>query len=367
MKSLSLITGKLKGTTGKWSALFSRLPDSNSSGSSKADILHDDRYITDPMAPYAPRPQKRRTRRKKLVPMILFLLTCFSTFWVGITDWQPIYELTNLFVKGPGLFGADLDLMTLRRLIVRNWDQGLIYMACVLVILLVHEMGHFIATLIYRIPATVPIFLPFPFNPIGTLGAVIGMAGMQADRRQIFDIGIAGPLAGLVVAVPLAVIGIYQLDLTQTPSGQLAFECPLLFKWILIWTQIPGYENAIYDGVWLNQLNPYFAAAWVGFLVTGLNMVPIGQLDGGHITHALFREKAHTVAKTMIVLAIAFMVYRGIPHLLIMVILLLVMGPQHPPTRDDTVHLGKFRMALGIASLTIPILCFPPNIFHIEF
>jgi membrane-associated protease RseP (regulator of RpoE activity) len=237
----------------------------------------------------------------------------------------------------------------------------------VLAILLIHEMGHFVATLIYRIPATVPIFLPFPFNPIGTLGAVIGMAGMHADRRQIFDIGIAGPLAGLVVALPLAWLGIERLDLMQPPGGQLAFECPLFFKWMLLWLQVPGYEQAIDKGVWLSQLNPWFAAAWVGFVVTGLNMIPIGQLDGGHITHALFGERAHTVAKGIIVLAIAFMVYRGIPHLLIMVLLLLVIGTEHPPTRDDSVRLGPFRMALGLASLTIPLLCFPPNIFYIEF
>ncbi len=341
--------------TGEWSVLRSAGaagPD-ETSGSRSGD-LRQPRYAS-------------RVRRRKLVPAILFLLTCLSTFWVGITDWQPLYELQNLFVTGPGLLGFDMDLMVLRRLIVRNWQQGLIYMACVLLILLVHEMGHFVATLIYRIPATVPIFLPFPFNPIGTLGAVIGMAGMHADRRQIFDIGIAGPLAGLVVAVPLAYIGIQNLDLMQPPGGQLAFECPLFFKWMLMALQVPGYEQALQKGVWLSQLNPYFAAAWVGFVVTGLNMVPIGQLDGGHITHALFGEKAHAVAKGIIVLAIAFMVYRGIPHLLIMVLLLLVIGTEHPPTRDDSVKLGAFRVVLGLLSLSIPILCFPPNIFHIEF
>ncbi|MGI9518232.1 MAG: site-2 protease family protein [Pirellulaceae bacterium] len=319
-------------------------------------------YTHDEQPDYVPAPRRRRKR----IPLILFLLTCLSTFWVGITDWQPMYELQNLFVAGPQ-GGIQLDLMSLRRLIVRNWSQGLIYMACVLAILLVHEMGHFIMTVIYRIPATAPIFLPFPFNPIGTLGAVIGMEGMQADRRQIFDIGIAGPLAGLVVALPLAIIGINQLDLTQPPSGQLAFECPLLFKWIISAMQIEGYESALETGVWLNQLNPFFAAAWVGFVVTGLNMIPVGQLDGGHITHAIFGKYAHWVAECIIVLAIAFMVFRGIPHLAVMVLLLLVMGTQHPPTRDDTVKLGPGRITLGLLSLTIPLLCFPPYIFHIEF
>ncbi len=257
--------------------------------------------------------------------------------------------------------------MLVRRLLIRNWDQGMVYMFAVLAILLVHEMGHFVATLIYRIPATVPIFLPFPFNPVGTLGAVIGMEGMQADRRQIFDIGIAGPLAGLVVAVPLAFLGISQLDLTQPAGGQLAFECPLAFHWLMEWLQVPGYLPGAGQGVWLSQLNPWFAAAWVGFLVTGLNMMPVGQLDGGHVTHCVFGRYAYWIAEGIIIFAIAFMVWRGIPHLAVMVLLLLVMGTRHPPTRDDTVPLGWPRILLGVASLSIPFLCFPPNIFKIVF
>ena len=302
-------------------------------------------------------------RRRLLIPTLLFLLTCLSTFWVGISNWQPLFELNRLFSSpvSPGI-----NWMVLRRLLIQNWDQGLIYMGCVLAILLTHEMGHFITTVIYRIRATVPIFLPFPFNPIGTLGAVIGMEGMNADRRQIFDIGIAGPLAGMIVAIPLAVIGISQLDLTTRPGGQLAFECPLLFQWLMTWLQTPGYQPGTGQGVWLSQLNPYFAAAWVGFLVTGLNMMPVGQLDGGHITHALFGRYAHWFAEAIIVLAIAFMVFRGIPHLIVMVLLLIVVGTRHPPTRDDTVSLGVGRTVLGIASLSIPLLCFSPNIFQIR-
>ena len=99
--------------------------------------------------------------------------------------------------------------------------------------------------------------------------------------------------------------------------------------------------------VWLSQLNPWFAAAWVGFLVTGLNMMPVGQLDGGHVTHCLFGRYAYWIAEGVIVFAIAFMVWRGIPHLAIMVLLLLVMGTRHPPTRDDRVPLGPWRYATG--------------------
>lgn len=302
-------------------------------------------------------------RRRNRIPLLLFVLTCISTFWVGVTNWQPTFELTRLFVS-PTASGL-VDWLLLRQLIVRNWDQGLIYMCAVLAILLMHEMGHYVATLIYRIPATVPIFLPFPFNPVGTLGAVIGMEGTQADRRQIFDIGIAGPIAGLVVAIPMAIYGISQLDLTQPAAGQLALESPLAFQWIMQWIHVPGYVAGGEQGVWFSQANPWFAAAWVGFLVTGLNMMPVGQLDGGHVTHCLFGRYAHWIAEFIIVAAIAFMVWRGIPHLSVMVLLLLVMGTRHPPTRDDEVRLGAVRFTLGILSLAIPFLCFPPNIFFI--
>lgn len=253
------------------------------------------------------------------------------------------------------------DLMPIRQLIVENWQQGLIYMGCVLAILLVHEMGHFVATLIYRVPATVPIFLPFPLNPIGTFGAVIGMQANIADRKQIFDIGIAGPLAGLVVAIPLCVFGVMQLDMSAKGAGQIAFECPLLMKWMIGWMQIEGYQPG--QGIWPQQINPMLAAAWVGLLVTGLNMMPVGQLDGGHITYCLFGKRSYLIAEAIIVAAVAYMVYIRSIHLSIMVLLLLVIGTRHPKTRDDTVELGPVRVAMGLASLAIPVLCFPARIF----
>ena len=296
--------------------------------------------------------QSPRRRRLK-VPIILFVLTCASTFWVGVTDWQPIQSLEICRQRG--------DMMYVRQLVLTHWSQGLLYMGAVISILLLHELGHFVMTLIYRVPATVPIFLPFPLNPIGTLGAVIGMQGTVADRKQIFDIGIAGPLAGLVIAIPMAFLGVSQLDLTIPAAGGLGFQCPLFLDWLIRWMEVPGYNGRC---VWLSQLNPYFSAAWVGCLVTGLNMIPVGQLDGGHITYTLFGEWAHTIAEAMVVLAIAFMVYYGHFVLVIMVGLLLLVGTDHPPTRDDTVQLGGFRWALGLASLVIPILCFPPMIFE---
>lgn len=301
-------------------------------------------------------------RRRVLLPAVLFVLTCFSTFWVGVTRWNPLEPFAGFLnaVDDSMVAGVFMDL---RLMVVENWEVGAIYMVAVLLILFVHEMGHFVATLIYKVPASFPFFLPFPMNPIGTLGAVIGMQGYIADRKQIFDIGIAGPIAGLFIAVPVAWFGVGQLDMTAQPHGGLGFRLPLVMQWFAESWQVPGYAPG--KAVWLNQLNPLFVAGWVGMLITGLNMMPVGQLDGGHVTYTLFGKAAHTIARLTLVFAIAFMVYHQSIILVIMVVLLLMIGPDHPPTRDDRVKLGPFRWALGLASLVIPVLCFPPLVFKI--
>lgn len=290
-----------------------------------------------------------------MLPIVLFLLTCVSTFVVGACQWDPNGVIETWSATG--------SLIPVRKSILANWDQGLIYMAAVLLILLLHEFGHFFMTLLYKIPASFPFFLPFPANPIGTMGAVIAMQGNAADRKEIFDIGIAGPLAGLVAAVPIAWYGMGQLDLTMPEQGWVAFRLPLLMQWFADYLQVPGYAAG--SVVWLSQLNPLFVAGWVGLLITGLNMMPIGQLDGGHVTYTLFGTAAHSIARATIVFAIAFMTYQGAPTFALMIVLLLLMGTDHPPTRDDSVALGPFRWILGVVSLAIPVLCFPPLVLKV--
>ncbi|MEE2825441.1 MAG: site-2 protease family protein [Planctomycetota bacterium] len=307
--------------------------------------------------PLAYRPRKRRIK----LPIILFFATCLSTFWVGLTDWQPMVNA----LAGGNLFLDEYPL-GLRQQFLMNWGQALVYMCSIMLILLLHELGHFFTTIFYRVPATAPIFLPFPFNPIGTLGAVIGMQGTMANRKQIFDIGIAGPLAGLVIAIPLAYIGVSQLDFSVPPRGGIGFRLPLLMQWMIGSIGVEGYD-AREAVVWINQLNPFFAASWVGLLITGLNMMPVGQLDGGHITYTLFGKASHWIAEISIVLAIAFMVYYQHFVLIVMVGLILIMGTHHPPTADDSVRLGPVRWIIGLLSLSIPILCFPPLVFKITY
>ncbi|MEM8680894.1 MAG: site-2 protease family protein, partial [Planctomycetota bacterium] len=248
---------------------------------------------------------------------------------------------------------------TIRWNVVARWGQGLAYMGGVLAILMTHEMGHFLMTLFYRIPASLPFLIPYPLSPSGTMGAVIMMAGYKANRKQIFDIGIAGPLAGLVVAIPLLYFGVQQLDMDVPARGGLAFDCPLLMKWLFA---VLRPDAAAITQIYPSQMNPMLMAAWVGLLITGLNMCPISQLDGGHVIHALFLKRGRYVARGFLIFAICYVVFSGAYFWSVMIILVTLMGVDHPPTADDRVPLGWFRTVLGWASLTIPFLCFPPRL-----
>jgi hypothetical protein len=287
-------------------------------------------------------------RRRVMVPILLFLATCASTYFVGAANWRP-----ELYLGGIG-WGA------VRQILVTNWQQGLTYMAAVLAILLTHEMGHFLTTLRYHIPASYPIFIPVPINAIGTMGAVIGMDGLRADRRQMFDLGLSGPVAGLVVAVPVLWYGIDQLDVTQAAVG-LKFHNPLLVNLMIGWLR-PELNDVVSVGI--NQMNPYFMAGWVGLLITGLNMLPISQLDGGHVVYSMFGKRAHWVARGFLLVAIAFIIIYERYFWSLMLVLVILIGTDHPPTSNDRMPLGRARWIIGLASLIIPILCFAPKGFE---
>ncbi len=219
-------------------------------------------------------------------------------------------------------------------------------------------MGHFIASVIYRVPASYPFFLPFPISPIGTFGAVIAMEGGKANRREIFDIGIAGPIAGLVVAAPVFAIGLSQLEFGQNELGPYKIGLPWVGVWILQWIQ-PETTSADWF-IWNQQLNPWLMAGWVGMLITGLNMMPMSQLDGGHVLFALFGRRAHWIARGFAAFAAAYIIYsEQYAWFLMFSIVFFILGPDHPPTSDDSVELGWFRTILGAVCLTIPFLCFP--------
>jgi membrane-associated protease RseP (regulator of RpoE activity) len=284
-------------------------------------------------------------RRRVTLPVVLFVATCLSTFWVGAADWQP------QLIESP---------QVMWQVVAANWQQGLTYMGAVLAILLTHEMGHFLQTVRYRIPASYPLCIPVPFSLIGTMGAVISMDGMRANRKQIFDIGVAGPLAGLLVAAPILYVGVRQLDLSiAAEPHDIQLYNPVIVRWLIEWMHPQWADRAAWVAV--SQLNPYFMAGWVGMLITGLNMLPVSQLDGGHTVYALFGRDAYKIARAFTIIAILYVVL-NLEQAAIwtpMLILVILIGIHHPPTADDTVELDDFRWLLGVASMAIPVLCFP--------
>ena len=279
--------------------------------------------------------------RRIVKPVLLFVATCLSTFWAGAMLWEPLNFMGNWHHA--------------RIFAIANWQTGLIYMAAVIGILLMHEMGHFIQTVRYGVPASLPYFIPVPVLTTGTMGAVIGMEGSRADRRQLFDIGISGPLAGLVVALPVIWFGI--LNAKVATPHDIPLGDPLIFKLLTHWLR-----PELASGVTLSKNNPLLMAGWVGMLITGLNMLPISQLDGGHVIYGLFGKKSHLIARAFLIAAILFVIIAEQYNWVVMMVLVILLGVDHPPTRDDDERLGPLRWTLGFVSLIIPILCFTPFI-----
>lgn len=282
---------------------------------------------------------QRPRRRRIFLPVFLFVATCLSTFIAGSLDWDP---------------GTYLAGDTAGQKIAANWQQGLVYAAAVVGILLTHEMGHFVQTVRYGVPASLPFFIPVPFLLTGTMGAVIGMEGSRADRKQLFDIGISGPWAGLLVALPITWFGIQSAE-AMKGTAPIVLGDPLIFKLMTHYLRPDIAADAI-----LNKNNPLLMAGWVGMLITGLNMLPISQLDGGHVIYGLFGRTAKWIARAFMILAILFIVFGEHYNWTLMLIIVIMLGVDHPPTRDDNVPLGWKRWAFGFISLAIPVLCFTP-------
>jgi membrane-associated protease RseP (regulator of RpoE activity) len=234
-------------------------------------------------------------------------------------------------------------------------------------ILLAHEMGHYLACRYYRVDATLPQFLPSPWIPafgwlvwqpisfVGTFGAFIRIRGRIPHRKALFDIGVAGPLAGFVVCLPVLVLGIAQGRILprHAPGLGIEFGEPLLFQWItqLVHGPVPdGYELVI------GKLG---VAAWFGLFVTALNLMPIGQLDGGHVTYSLLRERAHLVSR-LAKWACIGLIWFG-PNWLLWAVIARFVGRPHPPTSDDEAPAGAARAWVGGLALLVFVVCFVPN------
>jgi len=286
-------------------------------------------------------------RRRVVLPVVLFVATCLSTLFAGMISSIPGNVDLMLFVQ------ENLGLLLWR---------GFQYGGTLMAILLAHEMGHYIQTRRYGVPATLPLFIPMPLTPIGTMGAVILQRGGVADRKANFDIAISGPLAGLVIALPALVIGLQYSHYETLPSHGtvVLFGEPLLVQWLIHWQfpeMLPNQEAV---------LHPIAFAGWVGIFITALNLIPISQLDGGHILYGLLGRRAHTAARILWSSAVAAMIYGSLfvseqlAGWSVMLFLTWLIGIRHPPTADDSVPLGRGRIILGWLTLAFLIIGFTP-------
>ena len=240
--------------------------------------------------------------------------------------------------------------------------DGLSFSISLLFILISHEMGHYVACRLYHVDATLPFFIPTPpmIGPAGTFGAFIKIKSPMPSRRAVFDIGVAGPRAGFIALIPIAIIGV--LRLRQVPSsmlaipGDISFADPLFMRLL---GSLLGHDPTVSVG------NPFFYAAWVGLLVTALNLIPSGQLDGGHAIYAVLGKRVHfftgRIAFVMMTALsiIGFVFYNSPSGFLVAVLLGIMLRIRHPEPYDQT-PLDLKRKLIALLTLVIFILCFAP-------
>lgn len=290
------------------------------------------------------------------IHVILFLLTVLTTFLTGL-----------------GMWGSYLN--------------AALFSGALLFILGSHEMGHYFYGRKYGIDITPPYFIPAPpiISPIGTFGAFIKIKSPIYSKKALFDIGIAGPLAGIVATIPIMIAGIALSTFVNPESfngnGGYMLGIPLIFGFVAetILGPVPEGQHIF--------LHPLAFAGWVGLFVTALNLIPCGQLDGGHIVYALFSKRFHKIV-SLLMIAVLFVfgvgtepllalaekyggaavapylanvpVFGGWPGWVLWAALLTLMGTKHPPTYYEDGGLGAGRMALGLLSLLIFVGCISP-------
>ncbi len=286
------------------------------------------------------RPARPAQRRLPLTPprprspaihVVLFLATFVTTTMAGA------------FSAGRNPLGS-----------VEGFLSGLPFSTTLMAILLCHELGHYALAVYHRVPTTLPYFIPGPPFLVGTFGAFIRMYGMPRSRRALFDVGAAGPWAGLLVALPAVALGLSWSEvhpLAALPDGGLVLGDSILFSALTRW--ILGVDPSAATIV----LHPVALAGWFGLFVTFLNLLPVGQLDGGHVIYALFGRRHHGIARAffLIVIALGFFGWEG--WFVWAILLGFAVGVRHPDTADADTPLDPRRrlaawLTLGVFALT---------------
>jgi membrane-associated protease RseP (regulator of RpoE activity) len=304
--------------------------------------------VTDTPSPPIIAPDAGDSWREWVVPIFLFLMTLITTTFAGL--YYVVGDRGFISLAAESIFHPSRLLAALP------------FSLTLISILLAHEMGHFFACRYYGIHCTPPYFIPFPISIAGTLGAFIRIKSPFHHKRALFDVGVAGPLAGFAVVLPSLFIGVSHSTLIPKGSipGGYYFGEPLIFSWV--GKLVLGYRPGTHDMV----AHPVAMAAWFGLLATCLNLLPIWQLDGGHIAYALLgrdSQKRLSIAATVALILTSFLGW-PIPSYLVFGLLLLVMGVRfrffHPPTLYDETKLGSGRGLIGILALLIFIISFTP-------
>lgn len=282
-----------------------------------------------PITPIEPLPRRRPL---PILNVVLFLVTLVTTTIAGA-----------------------LNANVAPTRLASEWTAGLPFSLSLMSILLVHEMGHYVVARIHGVRTTLPYFLPGPPFLTGTFGAFIRMTSPPRDRRVLFDVGAAGPWAGLCLAVPAVVYGLSQSELKPIPptfSG-LYFGDSLLFKLLSYLTIGPVPYG--FDVI----LHPIAMAGWFGLFVTVLNLLPVGQLDGGHVIYAMFGPRHRAIARLVLVLVVS-MGFLGWGGWFLWATLLMFTGVDHPPTVDRETRLDGPRRFAGWLTLLVFVLTFIP-------
>ncbi|HUK55209.1 MAG TPA: site-2 protease family protein [Nitrospiria bacterium] len=296
--------------------------------------------MEEPVSPPMPdtgmfRPTDNAQVRKRFpwVNTLLFIATVFTTLLAGAIQ------------QGAQVFQHPVELV-----------QGIPFSFTLMAILLTHEMGHYLTSRYHGVGATLPFFIPAP-SIIGTFGAFIRMTSPIPTRRALIDIGASGPIAGFIVAIVAVGIGLHYSQVVEVSTLEgMKLGTPLIFSMMSRLTIGPLPVN--YDVL----LHPIAFAGWIGMFVTALNLIPIGQLDGGHVVYAILGRHHRTISLIMIPTLILLGIY-GWPGWLLWAILPLIFGINHPPVLDTDRPLSRSRQIVGWISLAIFVVTFTPTPF----
>jgi hypothetical protein len=312
----------------------------------------------------APRPdgayeQPAPARPRYGLALLLFALTLFCTTTLG-AFWSLAIRTDAMTDLAP--YGIPL---LLPQVVAEVWSDpqllatGLSFSLPALFILLCHELGHYLTCRRYGLPATLPYFLPVP-GFIGTFGAFIRIKAPIREKKQLFDVGIAGPLAGFVALLPVLFWGVAHsvpAPIPEPPSGRLAASLLVPGNSLAIKLATLVTLGPLPDG-WMLNLHPAALAAWLGLLATALNLLPLGQLDGGHIVYAVFGRWQRQLALPLWVGLGLLGLYW--PGWLLWCLIVLVLGLKHPPVADEHRPLDRRRKLLAAVALAIMVLSFIP-------